>query len=339
MKKRAVIICQAGHEAANVLDLYEDLKSKYADITFVSNINDSYSNFFKLFPINAKYLTWETLPFSCRNPFDWKNWRAKLRKEVEMLGNGDFDFYYTCVHDPNLLARFRYFPKSVKFLYRAGKEMELCGNEGMPSNMKFMYKVKFRIIKLMTSYACKSWLHFHNSGSGVCIAFDPKKLGHTILPIFKNYGSIRKLYSYKPSCGTGQLAILFTEPYRNKFQTEENYNDMNVNIVNNLHEMGYKVVMKGHPRIGNCKAIENLVDEIIPLFVPSEFIDYTIFSIAIGFVSTSICNSSEQIPSYTVLDMCEIIDAKEAKGWHEYLDKNSDGKVKYLSSFDEIRKL
>ena len=108
---------------------------------------------------------------------------------------------------------------------------------------------------------------------------------------------ITQKYSYTPNVIGNNLVILFTEPYRNKFQTREDYSRMNVNIVQSLQAKGYQVIMKGHPRIGILESIKDLVDDIVPIFVPSEFIDYSIFRFAIGFVSTSLCNSARYIPT------------------------------------------
>jgi hypothetical protein len=128
--------------------------------------------------------------------------------------------------------------------------------------------------------------------------------------------------------------IFFTEPYRNKYQTKNNYDTMNINIVKKLKEKGYFVCAKGHPRIGLHPLVKDVVDLEIPDFIPSQFLDLNGFNFAIGFTSTALCDSP--IDSYSVLEMCEIIDAKCKEYFKNILERMAPGKIKYIHSYDDI---
>lgn len=145
-------------------------------------------------------------------------------------------------------------------------------------------------------------------------------------------------YKYKQCEGeNGRTALLFTEPYRNHFQTESNYNLLNEQIVSNLHKKGYKVAVKGHPRIGCNKNALKLSDFEIPSYIPSEFLDIHSFDLVIGFVSTAICNIPSDIPSYSVLPLCTITNQIEANYWYNYINELGHGRVILLTDWSMIK--
>ena len=79
-----------------------------------------------------------------------------------------------------------------------------------------------------------------------------------------------------------------------------------------------------------------ICDNEVPSYIPSEYLDITSFEFAIGFVSTSLCSESEEIKSYSVLPMCEIIDEREKKFWVKYLSEMKGSKVVFLNDFISI---
>lgn len=333
MDRKAIIICQAGHEVTNVLSLYEKINNKYNDIIIVSNRTDSYKKFFELFNLNARYDVWTSNHFSSGKPQKWKSLLKEFKNEVDRLHTDNADVFYTCVCDLNLVIRLRYFSQKARFFYHPGKELALIDRIGLQEK-RILKRFRAYIIKFVSEIVCGRKLLFKNHGAGFTLAFSPEEYGHSYFGKLENDKEIERKYKFVPQCKGDNLVIFFTEPYRNKFHTQGDYDRMNKDIVRLLQDKGYKVLMKGHPRIGEYMPIASMVDESIPAYVPSEFIDYTIFKFAIGFVSTSLCNASVYIPTFSVLDMCNITDTKMANDWHEYLDKNSSGKVSYLKTLN-----
>lgn len=134
----------------------------------------------------------------------------------------------------------------------------------------------------------------------------------------------------------GKTILLFTEPYRNHFQPQEDYEKLNIDIIKKLQNKGYKVGVKGHPRIGcNANALK-LADFEIPSYVPAEFLDLKCYDFVIGFVSSSLCSASSQIKSYSILPMCNIIDNEEAKYWYDYLCKLSNNKIIFVDNINKL---
>lgn len=133
-----------------------------------------------------------------------------------------------------------------------------------------------------------------------------------------------------------KTVLFFTEPYRNHFQSQEDYEKLNIVVVESLHKMGYRVGVKGHPRIGcNVNALK-IADFEIPSYVPAEFLDLKCYDFVIGFVSSSLCSSSNQLKAYSILPMCQIQDKEEVDYWYSYLSKLSNDKVIFIDNFEKL---
>lgn len=148
--------------------------------------------------------------------------------------------------------------------------------------------------------------------------------------------NIYKRYQVPLNIDNGKVALLFTEPYRFEFQTKDDYDKLNLNIVKNLKDKGYKVIMKGHPRLGNHPLLEDICDYIIPAYIPSEFLDLTSVEFVIGFVSNSICQATKYTKAYSVLPMCEVVNKDIFDYFCKLVNANGEGRVKMLCSFDDI---
>lgn len=54
---------------------------------------------------------------------------------------------------------------------------------------------------------------------------------------------------------------------------------MNRQIINEIHQAGYKIAVKGHPRIGCQEDAEQMADEVLANYIPSEYIDFLLMSL------------------------------------------------------------
>ncbi len=334
--KNAIIVCQASHEVINVLSIIEKIIDKYENIIIASNTVDSYELFLRNFNFPFKYLTWKTPYFDPIRPWTWISFYKSLKDDVHSIRGMRFDVYYTCVCDFHLLCRFKMFGKGTNFYYRPGAELKLVGIKGLPK-LPFYRICYAQVKKIIQEIYSNSMLEFVNNGAIYNFRFLPEKMYHNILPVFVDNGDIVKKYAYRYSNNNSQTAIIFTEPYRNNFQSKQNYIETNKAIVNHLHNLNYSVVMKGHPRIGVCKEIEDMVDFIIPSYIPSEFIYMKDYKFAIGFVSTSLCSSCKDIATFSVINICDITDEIQAENWRQYLIRNSKNSIEFIRSLNDIK--
>ena len=332
---KAYIICQAPVEVPNVLSLYEQCKKSYNEIFIVSSRTDSYSKFFQLLNVDAKFIKWDF------NEFDFlKNWNLKTfhQQIVDNLQNLDLrnsDVFYTSRLDFFVLCHLQRFPIGTRFFYR-GLMDDVVWKIGRVQGKGIKQRIRENIIKWRQERICHRKLYFYNCNSISILGFSPQECNHQIMQKFNDSKRILERYKFTPKSNNKKVAILYTEPYRNAFHSKEDYIKMNHKIVEELHKRNYYVIMKGHPRIGICEEIKDKVDEIIPQYVPAEFIDLKDFSLAIGFVSTALASASECIPTYSVLDMCEITNLELVTYWKKYLFNVAGNKIVYLKSFEDI---
>lgn len=185
MSRKAIIICQAGHEVSNVLDIYDTIKGNYDSITIISNRTDSYKRFFLLHSIDADYKVWTFEHFSTSTPWKWKRLIKTYEEEISELDTTNADVFYTCVCDINLVLRLKYFQKSSTFYYRPGKELLLIDKEGLP-DFGVLKKLKAYMVKFVTEIVCGHKLIFKNHGDSFTLAFSPVKFNHIVLDTFSN---------------------------------------------------------------------------------------------------------------------------------------------------------
>lgn len=338
MKKNAVLVCQAPVEVPNILYFYEEIKDKYAHISFVSRDTNSFNDFFKLLGLRGDYVHWENnYCFDSLRPWTWRNYQRQVLSNIAKLDMTDCDIYYSSRYDFFSYCHFMHLPASTLFFYRDKRDSEVWRYKGL-GEMNIKQRIRKMVDLIVKSLYCRTKFKYDNCGSISILGFSPFRLGHNVMPNLTNRQEIEmyKKYRYHVKVEYEKQAVLFTEPYRNPFQTESDYISKNRLIVNELHKKGYAVIMKGHPRLGGCQEIEPDVDTIIPNYVPSEFIDFSMFDIAIGFVSTALCGVSDIMPVYSIINLCEVTNEKLANYWRQYLTDNSNGKVRFICNFDEI---
>lgn len=339
-KKKAILVCQAPVEVPNILYFYEEIKDKYAHITFVSRDTNSFNEFFQLLGLKGDYVHWENNhSFDSLKPWTWGKCRKQITDNISKMDLNDCDVYYSSRYDFFSYCHFMHFPSSTVFIYRDKKDSEVWRYKGLGKmNAKqVIRKIADQIVK---SLYCRTPFKYDNCGSISILGFSPHRLGHKVLPDLTDSQEkeMYRKYRYYAKVDYPKKAVLFTEPFRNHFQTEADYISKNRLIVTELHKRGFAVIMKGHPRLGVCKEIESEVDAIVPNYVPSEFIDYSMFDIAVGFVSTALCGVCNSLPSFSIIDMCEITNIEQANYWRLYMSDNSKGKVQFISNFDQLLK-
>ena len=196
------------------------------------------------------------------------------------------------------------------------------------------YPLNIRVKKYVYSFLLGYKIRIQTVGCPV-LALD---IGHYKYPCI-NYSSLEvcRKYSFKPQRLTTKNAIVFASGYQDIFGNREEYVRVFMKCVKELTKKKYTVYLKGHPRIGLVKEVQELTDYTIPEYIPAEFVDYTSFDCAFGLMTAAICSTSNYIKSYSLLPVSYLVNDKRYSGWCDYLDKTSGGKVLYLKSFDDIK--
>jgi hypothetical protein len=329
--KKAIIFCQAPAELANSLCQYEKcLKGEYSIYIICLHSKKIY-NFLVFLNLKANIFYFEE-PYPKYNPFNYflnkklvrnnlLKFNIKKTKKIFIFFASRIDTYIGM-----------YLRKLLKYtIYYVKNYDSITINTEIDNNVPITSTFKALLTSLIIGFRCSASYADGRLGTilnlkGYNIIEVPFILDKSIFIRYRYNNIIFDKYDKK--------VILFTEPYRNKYQTKDNYDTMNISMVKELKERGYFVCMKGHPRIGSHPLLKDMIDIEIPDFIPSQFLDLNDFNFVIGFTSSALCDSP--VDSYSVLEMCEITDIQCKEYFKNILEKIAPGKIKYIHSYDEL---
>lgn len=135
--------------------------------------------------------------------------------------------------------------------------------------------------------------------------------------------------------------LLFISPCDNTIFNDDFYNDKLTEIINILKSNGFKIIVKGHPRIGLPMQVKKVADYEIPSFVPGEFIDTNNYSICIGLDTTAICYFAKNkiLPTYSVIKLFPSAKKEMTDSLIKYLQQQSDNKIIFFDNLEELKKI
>lgn len=331
--KVSIIFCQASAKVASVLNCYEHELKEGRTVRIVVRNVPALVKFFKYLNLDAEILFFDKV---CKKKYFRQRIR-QVKKDIVSLHLDeapDIRVFFTDICDDLYMGLYLKYLKSYNPIHILS-HLEISD---WGTNNHFVFSRKSIPFKLRIKEKLYSWLY------GYSFKYSLRDHWTIVLNIHKYHypywdcsdKSVVQKYKIGTTKTENKNVIFFTEPYRNRFQTKENYDMMNVKIVEVLHKAGYKVWAKGHPCLGCHPDVLEICDNEVPSYIPSEYLDFTSFAFAIGFVSTALCSASEYIKSYSVLLMCEIIDDREKKFWLKYLNEMYGSKVMFIYDFTSL---
>lgn len=334
-KDHSIIFCQSPANIAAVLNCYENELKENRNITIIIRNVQNLKKFIDILNLNAEIIYFDDNFSLFREFFQIKKLIKQKLKEFAFINNKGTNIFFTDICDDPLIGLYLKKLNKCNIYWIKGPQIigqltnEDLSNGFAQKNLPSKYKIKEIILSLLYGYSYKFIQREHWA-----ITINIFKYKYPMI----DYSDISVVDRFKMNVIDKKTknVLFFTEPYRNKFQTEENYNKLNTIIINELHKAGYKIAIKGHPRIGCQKDTLELADIEIPPFIPSEFLNFNQFEFAIGFASTALCFSSQYIKSFSILPICEIIDRKEADYWFKYLSNYPNSKVIFLNALKDI---
>ena len=324
---KSIIFCQAPSRIGEVLNCYEQERKERREVVIVVRNTHNCYLFLNELHLNAIVLFFDNPP-SQRDVFTVKK---KIKDDIKTLNIEIEDrIFFTDYDDDPFMGIYLAALNTHPIIWISPLTVlpTSIDRKGLP----FIYKLRERVFSIMYGYSFRYTRIDHWS-----LSINKQKY-HYPEAKFKDL-SVFSRYKIQPDVdfASGQHVIFFTEPYRNKFHTQQDYDNLNRLIIEELHKLGFKVSVKGHPRIGCHPLAQEMCDYVISNYIPSEFLDVSNFKFAIGFVSTSLCSASEQIKAYTVLPMCKVVDEKQYNYWIDYVQRNQKtGYVHFIKEFKEI---
>lgn len=336
--KRSIIFCQASAKVTSVLNCYEQEIKENRKVQIIVRCVPELELFFKYLGLDAEIIYFDDVKV---NEYHFGKRKRIMKERVKSLkldSYSDVHVFFTDIYDDMYMGVYlkylmKYNPTHILSAY----EMDEWKSTGWKIFSREYVPLKLRLMEwaysLLYGYSFKYSLRDHWTLTLNTLKYHYPWIDYSDASIINKH-KVTLPYSGKKN------VIFFAEPYRNKFQTKENYDIINVKIVEELHKAGYKVGVKGHPRIGCHPDVLKVCDYEIPSYIPSQYLDITVFDFAISFVSTALCSASEVIKAYSVLPMCEIVDEYEKDFWIKYLIEHGKGNVVFIddiSKIDEIK--
>jgi len=108
-----------------------------------------------------------------------------------------------------------------------------------------------------------------------------------------------------------------------------------------LNNEGYKLYIKGHPRLGSPEDIKEYFYEEIPAFIPTEFLSYNEIFATVGIMSSGLVYPSqiENNKTVSLLDLLEFNNNEDKWFYSNFLKEHSQGKVYFLKKDENFIKV
>lgn len=337
-QEESIIFCQAPLKIAAVLNCYKQEIAKGRKVAIVvMNARNMYS-FIQELKLDVKLFFFERPNNKGHRIILFRNIKKKAKDNINLLKKSGYtlskktNIFFTDICDNweiGLYLKLFENCNIIKIQDKLDIVKNLDSKENNRKNISLKMKIEEIIYLFLYGYPWVYTLIDHWT-----MKIDLSKLNYPLLDLSDM--SICNDYMFSAPQYSEKSVLFFTEPYRNRFQSEANYEDLNIFIVNSLHKLGYKVGIKGHPRIGCNENALKLADFEIPSYVPAEFLNLKCYDFVIGFVSSSLCSASKQVKAYSILPMCEVQNQKELDYWYDYLNKLSDGRVIFIENINKV---
>lgn len=132
--------------------------------------------------------------------------------------------------------------------------------------------------------------------------------------------------------------LLFLSGAGEKLYIYTSYIKVVVDVVDKLYLMGYDVYLKPNPRVGLHKELRGVKVNIIPEYIPSEFIDTKHITLCLGFDSTALVGfAKNNIQTFSLLPMLNFISKEQYAIMEKYLLRMSGDKICFAVNLDFIK--
>lgn len=326
------IFCQAPGDLIHSIALYDKYKFNSKITIYCINTKSTYEYFKSLkLKIKLVYIPYNIF-ISSKNPlsvFIARNKLLKLYNSHLLLKSNETVYFFSIWFDWITFYLIGKLSKENEIIYYSH------------------YKSVSEIGKLNFSLKEKYQLYLHYLATGIKFKFTEETNTKRLLFLYKAFGIKKKI--------AADVNHTLLEPYLLKFNNLNlnsillieskiefgsifiDYKTEMSNLFSYLKKKGFKIYIKGHPRLGLTKELEKMSDYIIPNQIPSELLDIKKFSKIIGVDSYSLAYLSKIRHSvYSVINILSVSNKNEKNRIQNYLATNSDNKIIFPNKIDEL---
>ena len=342
--KETCIFFQAPAELPFVIQLYDEYKDKskitivvvnvYSNYEFIKSLNLTGANIiFCKWPIKRGNILLKS--FQVR-----RNIRNYWDENLSSITNGEVFFFSASFDWVTSYFIKRFSEREEVVVHYAGfNTTEMAIKEGY-INCAINKNLGVRDYALLVTLYFITGIRFDYFKNLSCVSFPFFKYGIRHEPFHLNTGSI---VPYKYSIGVSNNAVLlFTTSWDYEGEDLKNYVDQKVcDTIKAIQNDGYKVIAKGHPRLGMASSIEKTVDTVLPNYVPAEFIGEDGIKFVIGINSAAIIYFAKysEVKVISLLKLIDGLNEKLVVDNYTLLNKMCGDKILYPSSIDELKNI
>jgi hypothetical protein len=334
-----LIFCQAPSDFSSILQIYDEYIDQCDNFTIVCVNHKNYAQFFKL--LNLKQTHIIDIPqinISLKKIYLYRFYRKSLYNNLITynIWRGNLTIYFTARMDDPVTAYYI-------SLYSKDKTNKISllsyWNDNVFINSDMPMNIKIRMI--LSKYLYKINFKYHHFNNRWWVPEFPIEDYSINIKEIKNNPHICEKYKYTVPIDSKSV-LLFSSPHRDGNIIDEcEYNNVHILLIDKLHEAGYKIYTKGHPRMGILEAIRNKIDEIIPEYIPASLFDTSSFNACFGFNTTALCEIAlkNTSPTYSFIKLANYKNKEMLMNDVNFLKKLSNDKVIFFEEFNEIQKL
>lgn len=337
---RTIIFCQAPADIPYVLTLYEQCKETNTVSIFVINVEGTFRFLSEL------RLDLEQLVFIPYQSIILKQVASLFaeRKRINYL----WETHFSNIHSGNVyfFSRFEDW-LTAAFLHRFAKNKKIkityidhyddsANLYPQQNSVTLRIRIHLLILKFLTKVNFKAKIKEQFP------EFPVNKYAILKTKIELDKGLFLK-YAYKiaiPNEKTSNL-LFFISPCNNIAFNSDYYYDTLTTIIDILKGIGFKIIIKGHPRAGTPIRISRIADFEIPSYVPGEFIDTNNLKICLGIETFAICNFAKYkiLPTYSLIKLIPYTNITMINVYIQYLQQHSDKELLFLNNLEELKKI
>ena len=325
--KKIIIFCQAPLDLIYVLWLYEKNKATSTICIYVVGVQANYEFLLSLGLTGCNIQFVPLLSF--KNPISIIKTRYRLRA----IYQNDFShvsdasvFFFSNYCDYATMYFVNKLHPNNKVIFIDHYDIR----SQKRSRVSFLNWLKQNIIKFVSGLDCYFSLEKY------FVTFNADAFEKSRIRVWDDRCLLEK-YLVRVEVGGKKSAIIFDDNDQAGNQYP-NYVSLVSDVVKFLVGNGYVVFVKPHPRVGCSKVFYELPVTVLGQSYPAEFLDASQFAIVLGGTTlalTKFCHEkSGGVFSY--LELIEFKKQNEKDECRKYLQRMTDGKIKFIHDISEI---
>ncbi len=330
-----ILFFQAPANLPYLLKQYEENVGKKNIYIFVMNVENDYK-FIKSLNLKVKEISFISAEWLVpRYRRTWLTQRKRVRKvyqqHIKWIRNASI-YFYSAVSDWMTF----YFVK--KLSKNRTNEVIYADHYDMLEKRREMRPLgkAEKLERLMYWFVTGIWMDFNFNQFMYAMPYQRYNIRKVVAEEIHS----TKDYQYFPNTDSSRKNILYlSNPWSaDGHQAKEAAALETIQFIEHLKKMGFKFIIKGHPRLLLDERFAKAADEVIPPYILSEFINVDKIDVILCVESSAAHYFTEftNKPVYSLIYLYQSASQESKDYYAQYLRDLTHGKIKFLESLDDL---